>query len=176
MTVEDEVERLSKQMAALAVRDRLRTCRDMPMPRAADVEAFEKLCLAISGRQCFTDDAKRRLLTGLFGAPAVVMAKLWDMITDNTDDGGLPQGAKKEHLVWALHYLYEYPSLKPMCKTMSKDGKVPTEKTVAKWVWIFVELIHFVCSGLAVPASKRLTRALRCAGPQRGMVFTYLFE
>ena len=84
----------------------------------------------------------KRDITCFFGAPTIVIAKLWELILAN-NDGNENKISNKEHLLWALHYMKQSPNFEVMCKTMKKDSKerCPAKGTVMKWVWFYVNEI-----------------------------------
>ena len=45
----------------------------------------------------------------------MVMAKVWELVEGYQK---IDPKAKDKHLLWALHYLKKYPSLRPMCATL----------------------------------------------------------
>ena len=81
---------------------------------------------------------KKRDIIAFYGAPTVVICKVWELITEMQKKSI----SNKEHLLWALHFLKNRPNFRAMCKTMKQaDKKSPTEKTLRKWVWVFVDEI-----------------------------------
>eukprot|EP00531_Pseudo-nitzschia_arenysensis_P013631 CAMPEP_0116148030 /NCGR_PEP_ID=MMETSP0329-20121206/18105_1 /TAXON_ID=697910 /ORGANISM="Pseudo-nitzschia arenysensis, Strain B593" /LENGTH=179 /DNA_ID=CAMNT_0003644067 /DNA_START=272 /DNA_END=811 /DNA_ORIENTATION=+ len=80
-------------------------------------------------------------IISFFGCPMVVVAKLWDLIIENNDWDESAM-SKKEHLLWALHYMKQSPNTNVMRKTFQKVGRnPPCKKTVLKWVWFYVNQI-----------------------------------
>ena len=124
-------------MAMMDIKDTTRKTKDMLMPNVGNVRAFERLAIDITGRKKVESyNARTRLLVQWFGVPALVMAKLWEMIAHEND---LPNACKMCHLLWALYYMQKYPDQGPMCKAIAPIGaKVVTEKTLSKWVWYFI--------------------------------------
>ena len=109
MAMEEEIEHLEQHMADLSVRDQVRQLKLFSLPDVTLVNDFERLGFLMSGkRPGQLALGRKRALTSCFGAPPVVMAKLWELIVR---EGPLPKRAKREHLLWALYYLYEYTSM-----------------------------------------------------------------
>jgi hypothetical protein len=67
----------------------------------------------------------------LFGATPKVCSILWISLADT-----VPAYSESKHLLWALLFLKTYTSEHVMHALTGAD-----EKTVRKWVWIFVQLI-----------------------------------
>jgi len=87
-------------------------------------------------------EAYCEILVVFFGVPPIVIAKTWELIEENET---LPDRryARKKHLLWALHYMKQYPDLNTLSTTVKFDDDVkrPAPKTVTKWVWILVSAI-----------------------------------
>merc|ERR1719217_159460 len=72
-----------------------------------------------------------------FGTPAIVIAKLWELIVEN--NGGGEERFSMEHLLWALHYLENAPNISVMCTTIKRNGEdCPWKRTALKWIWFYV--------------------------------------
>jgi hypothetical protein len=70
--------------------------------------------------------------------------ELWGWAIKLKLDMGLDEsGMRRTHLLWALHYLKQYPDRTCMRKSISFPGaKLPDGKTISKWVWIFIEALR----------------------------------
>ena len=86
-----------------------------------------------SSRKWNSSDKDRRIRS-FFGAPSNVVADLWNRIRDR---GGLEDGAKPKHLLWALVFLKNYSPIEILCSIVGW----PSTKTFSKWAWYFVERI-----------------------------------
>jgi len=90
---------------------------------------------------------QKKVVVTCFGAPLIVIAKTWELIAENNDEND-PKIRNKEHLLWALHYLKNYPNFAVMCKTMMKKssfikGSTPcTEKTLRQWVRFYIHEVR----------------------------------
>jgi len=84
-----------------------------------------------SSRKWNSSDKDRRIRS-FFGAPSNVVADLWNRIRDR---GGLEDGAKPKHLLWALIFLKNYSPIEILCSIVGW----PSTKTFSKWAWYFVE-------------------------------------
>jgi hypothetical protein len=87
--------------------DTLRQSNRMEFPTAASVAEFGKLGCKMMGKSATRDGSEavwnRRILS-FFGAPSLVMAKLWELLMD--EGGPWPSQTQKKHLLWApLHLL-----------------------------------------------------------------------
>jgi len=82
---------------------------------------------------------RERNVVTKYGAPLVVIARLWEMIEARIDKGvvesfeGLSGKPEKKHLLWCLHKLKEYGSEFSMCSNVGK----PDPKTFRKWATAF---------------------------------------
>lgn len=74
---------------------------------------------------------QRRRFRAVFGAPASVVAIIWDRIRAD-----LPRNGSTMHLLWALHFLKNYSTEHNNCVIFRCD-----EKTFRKWCWLIVKRI-----------------------------------
>jgi hypothetical protein len=136
-------EELVYQMASIAIADTRRQSNRMAFPAAALVVDFEKLACRIMGKRC--DGAARtslgirnRRILSFFGVPALVMAKLWELLMEH--GGPWPHLTRKKHLLWALH-------LKKVHSTetvLASNVGCADEKNFRTWAWLFIE--ELACS------------------------------
>lgn len=133
------VDALERQFAFMNLKDECRKSNRLTFPDITLVKDFDVLAVEISGKDRATAAGRKRIQTSFFGAPPIVVAKLWELIVARNT---LMKGAKRQHLYWALHYMKQYPDITCMRKTMATAGKLPDEKTVSKWVWYFISLIE----------------------------------
>lgn len=78
-----------------------------------------------------SDKVGKRRFQAMFGVSSLVCSVVWSMIKDK-----LPDGATPSHLMWALLFLKCY-NTEEVNRTILKAD----EKTMRKWVWIFVDRI-----------------------------------
>ena len=136
---------LERSFAQLSIQDAIRKSERMPMPDASLVYEFGRHANNIIGKLQSANTQKREIV-GFFGAPIIVIAKIWELIeANNIEEDDVPQRNKKEYLLWALHYLKEYPNQTVMCKTMQRQffQKI-TEKTLRKWVWYYIKEVRYL--------------------------------
>ena len=130
------MDELERQMAALSVADERRSLQRMTMPPAELVNEFDQLALEIMGRhKRGADKTRNRRMVAAFGVPALVMAKVWQLL--ELHDIEMAKGATKEHLLWALHYAKVYDSESNSCNTVGTLD----EKTFRKWQRNFFEYV-----------------------------------
>jgi hypothetical protein len=131
------MEELTQQLATLEVVDLLRRSKTMPLPEAKLVIEFSKLASETMRRtyKFFSNSEKvrNRRIVAFYGAPALVMAKLWELLMEGT--GPWTNQTKKVHLLWALHLAKVYSSE----SVLSASVGSPDEKTYRKWAWLFLE-------------------------------------
>lgn len=82
-----------------------------------------------------TEDKKFR---ALFGASPVVVLRLWNLITTNSE---LPSGGRLVHLLWALIFVKVYPTEETLVKLCGDPSGTPDRKTTRKWIRLFLEAI-----------------------------------
>lgn len=139
---EQQMEFLEQQMGSLQIQSAVRKSNRFDLPDILLVNDFDLLAADIAGMPRSSTalvSTRNKYMIEFFGVPPIVMAKAWELIVENNE--ALRQGAKKKHLLWALHYLKAYPSNKVMCKTMKlrDDKNIPDRKTLSKWVGYFIE-------------------------------------
>ena len=123
-TMEDA---LVEQMANLQVQDTRRTSHRMAMPLPELVLEFERLCCDVMNRiACGSSIARSRRIIAFFGAPAIVIAKVWELLHEHQLNDPC---ANKKHLLWAFHKHKSYSNE----TTMSSSVRSPDEKTFRKW-------------------------------------------
>jgi hypothetical protein len=129
------MDELTQQLAALEVVEMLRRSKRMPLPRAELVIEFGQLSCEIMRKRykgC-SEKIRSRRIKSSFGAPPLVIAKLWELLMEKA--GPWPQRAEKKHLMWALHLAKVYSSE----SDLSSFVDCPEEKTYRKWAWMFLE-------------------------------------
>lgn len=72
-----------------------------------------------------------------FGTQPRICSDVWTRINPAAS---MPTGAKPVHLLWALMFLKLYSSESVLC-TLASAGEAVDEKTLRKWVWMFVPAI-----------------------------------
>jgi hypothetical protein len=112
------MEELEQQLAALQVADVSRSSKRMPMPQAGLVLDFAKLCYETMGQtHAGSEKIRTRRVIAFFGAPPLVIAKLWELPVENA--GSWPKGTSRKHLLWGLHLAKVYSSESgPSCHQM----------------------------------------------------------
>ena len=128
----------------------MRKSTQIPVPSTSLMNQFGILTKMVMGHLDGTFQSQRRDVFSFFGAPTIiVIAKLWELILakneeeeedkDGYRDGRL-QIKNAEHLLWALHYMKQYPNLTVMRKTMKKNCEKngPANKTLLKWIIFYV--------------------------------------
>ena len=63
----------------------------------------------------------------------------------------MPRGVKPVHLLWALMFLKLYCSESVLC-TLASEGDAVDEKTLRKWVWLFLPAIADIASDVVSSA------------------------
>jgi hypothetical protein len=128
------MDQLTQQLAALEVVDRLRCSNIMPLPEAELVIEFSKLACEMMWRTYNASEKIRtRRIKSFFGAPALVIAKLWELLMEKA--GPWSTLTRKQHLLWALHLAKVYASQ----AVISSNVGAPDEKTYRKWAWLFLD-------------------------------------
>ena len=114
----------------------------MPLPRPSrplqvrDVEN-EGRHLGL-GRNPGSVAFKRRFMA-MFGVSPFIVCLLWNLL-DPRSHHAFPSNVALKHLLWALCFLKTYTTdkvLQLLLREPSGDGG-PNEKTLRKWVWLFV--------------------------------------
>jgi hypothetical protein len=110
------------------------------MPSIETTLRFDVLATKMSKCVRKSYNERNREMISFFGCPPMVMAKVWELMDIHET---INPKVKDRHLLWALHFLKEYPGLRPMCATvqMPDEQAKPDEKTVMKWLWIVIEAI-----------------------------------
>ena len=76
-------------------------------------------------------NAEDRMCRSFFGAPAAVIATLWNRLQP------LDSNAKLKHLLWSLVFLFVYSMEEVHCRIVGW----PNAKTYRKWTWYMLEKI-----------------------------------
>jgi hypothetical protein len=136
----NDVDILTTQLAELSVADRLRRQIKMVMPDPMLVVQMEQLSLAILDRRnTGSRQMLNRKIVEFFGVPTLVMAKVWELLVEYR--GPLPNGSKKCHLLWTLHFLKTYSS----STALGKGVNCVSPKTFQYWtLFIIFELKELV--------------------------------
>jgi hypothetical protein len=131
--MDDEDENLAHQLAALEVVDVFRRSKRMPLPDAGLVWEFEQLaCELMKRRMTGSRKVRHRRIIAFFGAPPLVMAKVWELLMEV--DGPWPNTTTKKHLLWGLHMMKVYASE----EVLSANVGAIDEKTYRKWSKLFI--------------------------------------
>lgn len=72
-----------------------------------------------------------RRFKSFFGVTPTVCSIIWEQLKDE-----LPVGSAPKHLLWSLSFLKQYTDEHNRHSVFGDD-----EKTMRKWVWIFVNLL-----------------------------------
>ena len=108
----------------------LRSASRMELPSIGVVNAFAVLMRSVILKVKGSHSDQKKDIIQFYGAPTIVLCKVWELIIENNDDGMI---FNKEHLLCALHFLKNRPNFRVMCKSIAKAGKkAPTEKNIAK--------------------------------------------
>jgi hypothetical protein len=138
---DEAIASLSESFAKYSVQDYVRSSNRLSMPDAKLVSEFELLALRITkwNRGWSTQKKELEVITN-FGVPAVVIAKVWEMIQEEETSPNLKM--KKKHYMWGLYFLKVYVDMNKMgsCVVEAGDNR-PDEKTVYKWIWVAIEAI-----------------------------------
>ena len=141
---DDAIRILEHSIAELTIQDVIRKSDRMPFPADTLLIQFNSIAKDVMKKMSGSYDSHRRDMVTFFGAPTIVIAKIWDLIVaNNIRNGNENKISNKEHLLWALHYMKQAPNFTVLCKTMmANTNKCPTKKTVLKWVWFYVREIQ----------------------------------
>jgi len=136
----EAVDALTRQMSEVQIMGQARRSKDVAMPSVNNSYRFDALGTKLANCTRNSYGERNREFIAFFGCPPIVMAKVWELMREH---GTLTEKAKDRHLLWALHYLKEYPSLRVMCSTMRMRDETskPDDKTLYKWIWIVIEAI-----------------------------------
>ena len=142
ITTSDEIRILEHSFAELSIQNAIRKSERMSLPPGNLLIQFNLACKDVMHKLSGTFDTHRRDVVTYFGAPPIVIAKIWELILENNGwDKEIV--SNKDHLLWALHYMKQAPNITVLCKTMQKNGrKMSSKKTVLKWVWFYVNEIQ----------------------------------
>ena len=129
-----EIQKLEEAIAQLSIQDERRPSQEMNMPDKYLVVAFSLATARCLGRKPpGSEKIWNRRVVANFGAPVVVIAKLWELITNNLEKR--PSGMKYDHLLWTMHKLKVYSSESVMVSIVNS----PDEKTFRKWTDFFIQ-------------------------------------
>ena len=130
---------LANMMAKLSVANQVRKQTKLDMPDPKLVLEFEDLAFKIMRREKFgrSERIQNKRIVSHFGAPPVVLAKVWELLVDNVD---MDRGAEKKHLLWTLHSAKQYSTESTTCTMIN----VQDEKTLRKWKKHFFEYVAFL--------------------------------
>ena len=138
----DAIKLLEYSLDELAIQDVVRKSKRMPLPADSLLVDFNIVAKDVMDKVNGSFESHRRDIIEFFGAPVIVIAKLWELIWNNNCEATQRLIRKKEHLLWALHYMKQAPNFTVLCKTIKMNAKKsPTKKTVLKWVWFYVREI-----------------------------------
>lgn len=132
----DDVEHLAFLVAQLKIADEKRTSDEMDMPDENVVWKFENLACTILrikrgvGR---SDKEISRKIVAHFGAPVIVIAKLWELLQEH---GNLK--CEEFHLFWGLARLKLDTSEEAMVSLVKGERRTLTAKTFRTWSWLVI--------------------------------------
>jgi hypothetical protein len=81
---------------------------------------------------------EKRHFREFFGAPIHAVESVWELIKR---DSLLPEGGRRKHLLWALHFMKVYPKQSSGCSTVGASAGAIDPKTHQKWVWLFIDAL-----------------------------------
>ena len=88
----------------------------------------------------------------------LVVKKVWELLER---DSLLPEDGRPKHLLWALHFMKEYPKQSPGCSAVGTSAGAVSPKTNRKWVWAFIDavanLVDVVVSNYSVRTGAKMT-------------------
>ena len=93
---------------------------------------------------------EERTFREFFGTTKVVMAKLWDLLSQWQM---IPEDGTTNHIMWALFFMRAYPKEAITCSTVGGSGGAIDPKTLQKYIWPFIrvtaglqsEVVSFLC-------------------------------
>ena len=71
-----------------------------------------------------------------YGVSATICSITWNMLVS---ESSIPQNGSPKHILWCLMFLKTYSTTGCLAKTFCVD-----EKTVRKWIWLFIEAISTI--------------------------------
>jgi hypothetical protein len=103
-----------------------------------------------SGRGIGSSLTEERTFREFFGTTKVVMAKLWDLLSQWQM---IPEDGTTNHIMWALFFMRAYPKEAVTCSTVGGSGGAIDPKTLRKYIWPFIrvtaglqsEVVSFLC-------------------------------
>ena len=127
---------LASLVASLSIQDDVRKSKRLKMPDASLVDEFERLaCLMMNRKFGGSSKLRNRRIKAKFGAPPLVLAKCWELIIEDP----MHDKIQKQHFMWAMNLLKEYPPEANASSRCTVDGKSVDEKTYRKWAWRLIE-------------------------------------
>ena len=84
---------------------------------------------------CGHGDNGDTALLGIFGTSVLVVKKVWELLER---DSLLPEDGRPKHLLWALHFMKEYPKQSPGCSAAGTSAGAVSPKTNRKWAGLGV--------------------------------------
>ena len=131
---DEDVRLLEHSLAELSIQNAVRKIERKPLRDELLVVKFNILAKDVMRTFGNSYDTFRREIIIFFGAPTIIIAKGWELILANSNNGDKKIIQKKEHLLWTLHYMkQESPNITVLCKTMKTESKKSTlKKTVLK--------------------------------------------
>ena len=92
---------LEHSFAELSIQDVFRKTTRMPLPPEHLLFQFNMIAKDVMNKMSRSFDLHKRDVTCFFGAPTIVIAKIWELILAN-NHGDEKVITNKEHLLWAL--------------------------------------------------------------------------
>ena len=97
MTYDEEVKVLLHSFAEISILDSKRKSRRMTLPDENLIVKFNIVAKEIMCKLSRTYETQKRGVITFFGAPIIVIAKLWELLLEN-NDGNAKIISNKEHL------------------------------------------------------------------------------
>ena len=114
----------------------LETLRNVSMVvTPEEMENYALLMLSVT-KESLTE--RDRWFRGIFGTSPQIVSILWNMLDPNITMDYL-QDISPKHLLWTCMFMKSYCT-----ETYLACFLGVTEKTLRKWVWIFIEAISFL--------------------------------
>jgi len=100
---DQEIKVLEHSFIELSIQDAIRKTDRMTLPDQSTVVKFNIIAKDVMNRLSGSFQSHRRDVVNYFGAPIIVIAKIWELIlANNNADNQTTVISNKEHLLWAL--------------------------------------------------------------------------
>ncbi len=107
----------------------------MPVP---DFEALARDIQNWVSHRVGAATTETRHFREFFGTSLLVVEKVWVLLDR---DSLLPEGGRRKHLLWALHFMKVYAKQSPGCSAVGASAGAVDPKTHRKWVWAFIDAV-----------------------------------